>query len=91
MNRTFSNPEPIPSGLGAGSSARVGATVRSNYRVGRRWNARAGVTSERDEFSAFDEGVLIPELGREFINPSRLLFADLGVSFDLTRGRKSSS
>ena len=63
---------------------RVGATVRSNYRVGRRWNARAGVTSERDEFSAFDEGVLIPELGREFINPSRLLFADLGVSFDNT-------
>ena len=63
---------------------RVGATVRSNYRVGRRWQARGGVTSERDEFSEFDEGVLIPELGREFINPSRLLFADLGVSFDNT-------
>ena len=63
---------------------RVGATLRSNYRVGRRWQARIGVTSERDEFSEFDEGVLIPELGREFINPSRLLYADLGVSFDNT-------
>jgi outer membrane protein insertion porin family len=63
---------------------RVGATVRSGYRVGRRWQVRAGLTSERDEFSEFDEGVLIPELGREFINPSRLLYADVGVSFDNT-------
>ena len=63
---------------------RVGATVRSGYRFSRYWQARAGVTSERDEFSEFDEGVLIPELGREFINPSRLLYADVGVSFDNT-------
>ena len=29
--------------------------------------ARAALTSERDEFSEFDEGVLIPELGRECV------------------------
>jgi outer membrane protein assembly factor BamA len=63
---------------------RVGATVRSSYRLSRRWQARAALTSERDEFSEFDEGVLIPELGREFINPSGLLYADMGVSFDGT-------
>ena len=63
---------------------RVGATVRSSYRVGRRWLARVGLTAERDEFSAFDEGVLIPELGREFINPSRLVYAEGGISFDST-------
>ena len=63
---------------------RVGATVRSSYRFSRRWQGRAGLTSERDEFSEFDEGVLIPELGREFINPSGLLYADMGVSFDGT-------
>jgi outer membrane protein assembly complex protein YaeT len=63
---------------------RVGATVRSSYRFSRRWQGRAGITSERDEFSEFDEGVLIPELGREFINPSGLLYADMGVSFDGT-------
>lgn len=63
---------------------RAGATVRSSYRVGRRWLARVGLTAERDEFSAFDEGVLIPELGREFINPSRLIYAEGGISFDST-------
>jgi outer membrane protein assembly factor BamA len=63
---------------------RLGATVRSAVRMSRRWQARVGLTAERDEFSEFDEGVLIPELGREFINPSRLIFADGGVSFDNT-------
>jgi outer membrane protein assembly complex protein YaeT len=63
---------------------RLGATVRSNYRVSRRWQGRVGLTSERDEFSEFDAGVLIPELGREFINPSRLLYADAGLFFDNT-------
>jgi outer membrane protein assembly complex protein YaeT len=63
---------------------RVGATVRTGYRVGRRWQARAGLTAERDEFSEFDEGVLIPELGREFINPSRLVYSEVGVAFDNT-------
>jgi outer membrane protein assembly factor BamA len=63
---------------------RVGATVRSGYRLARRWQARVGLTAERDEFSEFDEGVLIPELGREFINPSRLIYAEGGISFDGT-------
>ena len=63
---------------------RRGATVRSNLRLGRRYQARLSVTGERDQFSEFDEGVLIPELGREFINPSRLLYVDAGVSFDNT-------
>jgi outer membrane protein insertion porin family len=63
---------------------RVGATVRSGYRLARRWQARVGLTAERDQFSEFDEGVLIPELGREFINPSRLIYADGGISFDGT-------
>jgi outer membrane protein assembly complex protein YaeT len=63
---------------------RLGATVRSAYRVSRRWQARVGLTAERDEFSEFDEGVLIPELGREFINPSRLIYGDAGLSFDNT-------
>ncbi len=63
---------------------RVGATVRSSYRLSHRWQARAGLTTERAEFSEFDAGVLIPELGREFINPSRLLYADVGVSYDNT-------
>ena len=30
----------------------------------------ASLTVERADFSNFDEGVLIPELGRDFINPS---------------------
>jgi outer membrane protein assembly complex protein YaeT len=63
---------------------RVGATLRTGYRVGHRWQARVGLTAERDRFSEFDEGVLIPELGREFINPSRLLYAEGGISFDNT-------
>ena len=63
---------------------RVGATVRLGHRLSRRWQARAGMTAERDEFSEFDEGVLIPELGREFINPSRLIYAEAGISYDGT-------
>lgn len=63
---------------------RVGATVRSSYRVGRRWLTRLGLTAERDEYSEFDEGVLIPELGREFVNPSRLVYAEAGIVFDST-------
>lgn len=63
---------------------RVGATMRAGYRLSRRWQARAGVTAERDEFTEFDEGVLIPELGREFINPSNLLYAEAGISHDGT-------
>lgn len=63
---------------------RVGTTLRAGYRVGSRWQARVGLTAERDEFSEFDEGVLIPELGREFINPSRLIYAEGGISFDGT-------
>jgi outer membrane protein assembly complex protein YaeT len=63
---------------------RVGATVRSGYRVGRRWQGWVGLTSERDDYSEFDEGALIPELGREFINPSRLTYAEAGISFDNT-------
>jgi outer membrane protein assembly complex protein YaeT len=63
---------------------RRGATLRSSYRVGRRWLTRVGLTAERDQFSQFDEGVLIPELGREFINPSRLVYAEGGISFDST-------
>jgi outer membrane protein assembly complex protein YaeT len=63
---------------------RVGATVRLGHRLSRRWQARAGMTAERDEFSEFDEGVLIPELGREFINPSRLIYSEAGISFDGT-------
>ncbi|MFN2382833.1 MAG: outer membrane protein assembly factor BamA [Gemmatimonadota bacterium] len=63
---------------------RVGATGRLGYRVNRFVQARAGLTVERDKFSAFDSGVLIPEFGREFINPSRLLFADMGATYDNT-------
>ncbi|MFN2384449.1 MAG: outer membrane protein assembly factor, partial [Gemmatimonadota bacterium] len=63
---------------------RVGATMRAGLRMSRRWQARAGLTAERDEFTEFDEGVLIPELGREFINPSNLIYSEAGVSYDGT-------
>ena len=63
---------------------RLGGTVRSDYRRGQRWQARAAFTAENDDYSEFDEGVLIPELGREFINPSRLVYAEVGVRFDNT-------
>ncbi|HET6617222.1 MAG TPA: outer membrane protein assembly factor BamA [Gemmatimonadota bacterium] len=63
---------------------RLGGTVRTAWREGQRWQARAGFTAEHDDYSEFDEGVLIPELGREFINPSRLVYAEVGVTFDNT-------
>ena len=63
---------------------RIGATVRSSYRAARRWVGRVGLTAEHDDYSDFDEGVLIPELGREFINPSRLVYAEAGLSYDST-------
>lgn len=63
---------------------RTGATTRWGYRVSRRLQTRWAFTAERDDFSDFDEGTLIPQLGREFVNPSRLLFSDFGVSYDTT-------
>ncbi|MDX1660501.1 MAG: outer membrane protein assembly factor BamA [Gemmatimonadota bacterium] len=63
---------------------RTGATTRWGYRVSPRIHTRWALTAERDDFSDFDEGALIPELGREFVNPSRLLYMDLGVSWDST-------
>lgn len=63
---------------------RVGAATRAGYRVSRRWQGWVSLNVERDQFSEFDEGVLIPELGREFVNPSRLLYAETGMSFDTT-------
>ncbi len=63
---------------------RLGSTARLIYRWSRYLVANGAVTAERADFSEFDSGVLIPELGRDFINPSRLLTADLGVTFDNT-------
>ncbi len=63
---------------------RLGATGRVAYRLSRSLIATGAVTAERADFSEFDSGVLIPELGRDFINPSRLLYTDLGVTFDNT-------
>lgn len=63
---------------------RTGAVTRAGYRVGRRWQGWGSLAAERDQFSDFDEGVLIPELGREFVNPSRLLYAETGIRFDST-------
>jgi outer membrane protein assembly complex protein YaeT len=63
---------------------RIGATGRVAYRLSRSVVATGAITAERANFSEFDEGVLIPELGRDFINPSRLLYTDLGVTFDNT-------
>ncbi len=63
---------------------RVGATGRVGYRLNRFLFATGAITAERADFSEFDSGVLIPELGRDFINPSRLLYTDLGVTFDNT-------
>lgn len=63
---------------------RIGATTRVGYRISRTTQANAGFTGERAFFTEFERGVLIPELGRDFINPSRLLNADLGISFDST-------
>lgn len=63
---------------------RVGATSRVGYRVSRYVQANLGVTGERAFFTEFNRGVLIPELGRDFVNPSRLLYVDAGTSFDNT-------
>ncbi|MDX1624606.1 MAG: outer membrane protein assembly factor BamA [Gemmatimonadota bacterium] len=63
---------------------RTGATARVGYRASRTITASAGLTAERDDFSDFDEGVLIPQLGRDFINPSRLVFVDAGIAYDNT-------
>ncbi|MGH7563368.1 MAG: outer membrane protein assembly factor BamA [Gemmatimonadota bacterium] len=63
---------------------RLGASSRLGYRVSRRIQASASLTAERANFSDFDKGVLIPELGRDFVNPSRLLNADLRTTFDGT-------
>ena len=63
---------------------RTGATTRVGYRISRTLQSNAGFTGERAFFTDFERGVLIPELGRDFINPSRLLNADLGASFDNT-------
>ncbi|HUP18805.1 MAG TPA: BamA/TamA family outer membrane protein, partial [Gemmatimonadota bacterium] len=63
---------------------RIGASGRLGYRVNRNIQSRFSVTAEHDDFSDFDEGTLIPELGRNFINPSRLIFADAVVTYDDT-------
>lgn len=63
---------------------RTGATTRWGYRVSQRMQTRLALTAERDDFSDFDEGALIPELGRDFVNPSRLVYTDVGVSYDTT-------
>lgn len=63
---------------------RLGASTRFGYRVSRRIQTSASLTVERADFSNFDEGVLIPELGRDFINPSRLMNLDLRTFYDGT-------
>jgi len=63
---------------------RLGASGRLGYRVSRRIQTSASLTVERADFSNFDEGVLIPELGRDFINPSRLMNADFRTTYDGT-------
>lgn len=66
------------------SVERLGGTARWAYTFSPLTQVRLAMTGERDDFSDFDKGVLIPELGREFINPSRLYFIDLGLSHDTT-------
>jgi outer membrane protein insertion porin family len=63
---------------------RTGSTARWAYTFSPLTQARLSTTWERDDFSGFDEGVLIPELGREFINPSNLYFIDMALSHDTT-------
>ena len=63
---------------------RIGAITRLGYHVSRRIQTSASLSVERDEYSDFDEGVLIPELGRDFINPSRLMNVDLRAFYDGT-------
>lgn len=62
----------------------LGARSRIGWRISRRLNADVGMTVERADFSDFDEGVFIPEFGSDFINPSRLLVAEMGVAYDGT-------
>lgn len=94
---TYRQPVLIQSGISFSSSAflrfevednytveRTGATARVARRFGSRWQASASLTAERDDFSEFDEGVLVPELGREFKNPSRLVFTQVGIAYDGT-------
>jgi outer membrane protein insertion porin family len=63
---------------------RAGGTARWAYTLSPLSQLRMAATWERDEFSSFDSGVLVPELGRDFINPSRLFFVDLALSHDTT-------
>lgn len=63
---------------------RTGGTVRWAYTFSPRTQARLSMTGERDVISEADEGVLVPELGRDFITPSELFFVDLGLSHDTT-------
>jgi outer membrane protein insertion porin family len=66
------------------SVERTGGTARWAYTLSPVSQLRVATTLEADEFSRFDEGVLIPELGRDFINPSELFFVDLSLAHDTT-------
>ncbi len=63
---------------------RLGSTARWAYTFSPRTQARFSTTWERDDFSSFDVGVLVPELGRQFIDPSRLFYTDMSLSHDTT-------
>lgn len=80
------------------SVERLGATTRWAYTLSPLSQLRVSSTWELDDFSNLDEGVLVPELGRDFLDPSRLFFVDLSVSHDTsdslfrpTRGYKISA
>lgn len=94
---TYRQPVLVQAGISFSSSAflrfevednytveRTGATARIARRLGPRWRGTMSFTAERDDFSEFDRGVLVPELGRSFINPSRLVFVQAGVTYDST-------
>lgn len=63
---------------------RLGGSTRFGYRISPDLDSNFGLTAERADFSNFDEGVLIPELGRDFLASSHLLYASAGSSFDNT-------
>jgi outer membrane protein assembly complex protein YaeT len=63
---------------------RTGATTRWAYTLSPFTQARVSATLERDDYSEFEEGVLIPELGRQFLPQSRLFFVDLSLAHDTT-------
>jgi len=63
---------------------RTGATAQTGFRIAPRWDGSLSLTIERDDFSDFDRGVLIPELGRDFVNPSELVFTQATLSYDST-------